>query len=178
MNKDASVQDIINAEWNAMYDLLGTLSDGILPVGKRFCCSFEGKLINSPTEKEQKDAVGVFNGKTSEEAKKEITEKVGGKITKTYRLRDWGISRQRYWGTPIPIVYDPEGNAHIVPEEHLPWMLPEDVRQKINGRYIALNVRIYGVIGDATELNTTVTDYIFTDYGTMVERYRECRKKP
>ena len=57
-------------------------------------------------------------------------------------------------------------------------MLPEDVRQKINGRYVALNVHIYGVIGDATELNTTVTDFIFTDYGTMVERYRECRKKP
>ncbi|MBP9836835.1 MAG: class I tRNA ligase family protein, partial [Candidatus Pacebacteria bacterium] len=37
------------------------------------------------------------------------------------------IGRQRYWGVPIPIVYDPEGKAHVVPKEHLPWLLPEDV---------------------------------------------------
>jgi leucyl-tRNA synthetase len=68
-----------------------------------------------------------FNGMDSESAKIAITEKVGGKMTNTYRLRDWSIGRQRYWGVPIPIVYDPEGNAHAVPKEHLPWILPEDV---------------------------------------------------
>jgi leucyl-tRNA synthetase len=68
-----------------------------------------------------------FNGMNSEEAKIAITEKVGGRMTNTYRLRDWSIGRQRYWGVPIPIVYDPEGNAHVVPKEHLPWLLPEDV---------------------------------------------------
>lgn len=68
-----------------------------------------------------------FDGLSSEEAKAKIVEKVGGRMTSTYRLRDWSIGRQRYWGTPIPIVYDPEGKAHVVPVEHLPWTLPEDV---------------------------------------------------
>ncbi len=76
-----------------------------------------GVLVNS----------GEFDGMSSEEAKKKITESVGGKMKTTYRLRDWLISRQRYWGAPIPIVYDPEGKAHAVPEKHLPWALPEDV---------------------------------------------------
>lgn len=59
--------------------------------------------------------------------KKEIVEKVGGKIITNYHLRDWSISRQRYWGTPIPIVYSPEGEAKFVGAENLPWLLPEDV---------------------------------------------------
>ena len=68
-----------------------------------------------------------FDGQNSEEAKAAIVEKVGGRMTNTYRLRDWSVGRQRYWGVPIPIVYDPEGKAHPVPQEHLPWTLPEDV---------------------------------------------------
>jgi leucyl-tRNA synthetase len=74
-----------------------------------------------------------FNGLTSEEARTKITEFVGGKMVSTYRLRDWGISRQRYWGCPIPIVYDPEGKAHPVPDEHLPWLLPDDVDHTPDG---------------------------------------------
>jgi leucyl-tRNA synthetase family protein len=61
-----------------------------------------GYLINS----------GEFSGMDSEEARVAITEKVGGRMTNTYRLRDWSIGRQRYWGVPIPIVYDPVGKAH------------------------------------------------------------------
>lgn len=76
-----------------------------------------GLLINS----------GEFDGMDSELAKDAILEKVHGEKKSTYRLRDWSIGRQRYWGVPIPIVYDPKGKAHIVPKEHLPWKLPTDV---------------------------------------------------
>jgi leucyl-tRNA synthetase len=76
-----------------------------------------GLLINS----------AEFDGMDSEEAKEKITAFVGGRMTATYRIRDWSIGRQRYWGVPIPIVYSPEGEAHVVPQEHLPWLLPEDV---------------------------------------------------
>lgn len=68
-----------------------------------------------------------FDSQKSEEAKERITKFVAGKLVTTYRLRDWLVSRQRYWGAPIPVVYDPEGKPHTVPEEHLPWMLPTDV---------------------------------------------------
>ncbi len=80
---------------------------------------------------------GAFNGLTSAEARAKIPqwlEKLGkGRAVTTYRLRDWLISRQRYWGAPIPIVYDPEGNPHHIPEEHLPWLLPADVEFKPTG---------------------------------------------
>ena len=76
---------------------------------------------------------GEFNGLDSEVAKEKIVERVKGRMTATYRIRDWSIGRQRYWGVPIPIVYSPEGVAHVVPEEHLPWLLPEDVDFKPTG---------------------------------------------
>ena len=70
---------------------------------------------------------GEFDGLDFTSASVAIVKKVGGRMTRTYRLRDWSVGRQRYWGVPIPIVYDPDGNPHIVPKEHLPWTLPTDV---------------------------------------------------
>lgn len=93
------------------------------------CFHGEGKLINS----------GEFNGYSSEEARAKILEKLGAKVAEkkvTYRMRDWLISRQRYWGCPIPIAYDKNGEPHAIPEEQLPVVLPEvsDFRPDKTGR--------------------------------------------
>ena len=79
---------------------------------------------------------GQFNGLPNQEAKAKIAEwmeKTGiGKIETHWRLRDWLISRQRYWGTPIPIIYCDKCGIVPVPEKDLPVKLPE--RVKISGR--------------------------------------------
>ncbi len=77
----------------------------------------DGSLVDS----------GEFTSKNSTEAKWDIVASVGGERATQYRIRDWLISRQRYWGCPIPIVYDPEGKPHPISAEHLPWLLPTDV---------------------------------------------------
>ena len=86
-----------------------------------------GKLVNS----------GKYDGLTSEEAKKAIVEdlakeKIGNK-TINYRLKDWLVSRQRYWGAPIPIIYCDKCGIVPVPEEDLPVLLPYDVEFKPDG---------------------------------------------
>ncbi|HYP53342.1 MAG TPA: leucine--tRNA ligase, partial [Pyrinomonadaceae bacterium] len=72
---------------------------------------------------------GDWSGKLSEDAKREMAEfaqKQGfGEPATTYRLRDWGISRQRFWGAPIPVVYCDACGVVPVPEEDLPVLLPE-----------------------------------------------------
>ena len=80
---------------------------------------------------------GEFTGTPGETAKREVTEwlerKGAGKGAVNYRLRDWLISRQRYWGAPIPIIYCPEHGAQPVPDEDLPVLLPEDVAWRPTG---------------------------------------------
>ena len=81
----------------------------------------KGTLINS----------GEFDGLDFEAAFTAISDKLikenKGKITTNFRLRDWGVSRQRYWGTPIPMVNLANGESVPVPERELPVILPEDV---------------------------------------------------
>ncbi len=87
----------------------------------------EGTVVNSE----------LINGLKTKEAKVKIISELEkrniGKGKTTYRLRDWLVSRQRYWGAPIPVVYDPEGNAHAVDESDLPVLLPYDVNFKPTG---------------------------------------------
>ncbi|WP_292757982.1 leucine--tRNA ligase [Methylophaga sp. UBA2689] len=81
----------------------------------------KGRLVNS----------SQFTGLTSAEAfdaiADELTKQNKGERQVNYRLRDWGVSRQRYWGTPIPIIYCEHCGAVPVPEADLPVLLPEDV---------------------------------------------------
>lgn len=80
---------------------------------------------------------GPFNGIKGDEAKQAvirfIEEQGIGKPTVIYRLRDWLISRQRYWGAPIPIIYCEKDGMVTVPEEQLPVILPEHVEFKSTG---------------------------------------------
>jgi len=86
-----------------------------------------GTMVNS----------GQFNGLPNQqgiEAISDFLEKQGwGKRTVTYKLRDWLISRQRYWGAPIPMIYCPNCGTVPVPEEDLPVLLPEDAEFKPTG---------------------------------------------
>ena len=88
----------------------------------------EGILVNS----------GEFNGMKNTEAKKAITQKAVdegfGEFKTQYRLRDWLISRQRYWGAPIPVVYCDKCGIQPVPEDQLPVMLPKDVDFSVVGK--------------------------------------------
>ncbi len=78
-----------------------------------------------------------FNGLPNEQGKEAVSDfmeaKGYGKRTTSYRLRDWLISRQRYWGAPIPVVYCPKCGAVAVPEKDLPVLLPEDAEFKPTG---------------------------------------------
>ena len=69
-----------------------------------------------------------FSGMDSKKAKQKITKKADGELTTQYKIRDWLVSRQRYWGAPIPIVYCPKCGTVPVPEEDLPVVLPDDVQ--------------------------------------------------
>jgi leucyl-tRNA synthetase len=84
----------------------------------------DGELINSRE----------FNGLGVSEAKKRITEGVSGKLKTIYKLRDWSFGRQRYWGSPIPIIYCNSCGEVPVPEKDLPVMLPTDVDPKPMGK--------------------------------------------
>lgn len=101
-----------------------------------------GYLINS----------GPYNGLDSEEAKAKITALVGGRMTSTYKIKDWVFSRQRYWGEPIPIIHCQKDGAVAVPDDQLPVLLPE--------------VTSYEPSGTGESPLATITDWVNTSCPT------------
>jgi len=112
-------------EFATAYDL--PISQVIAPLDDGDCdldvgaFTDKGILVNS----------GTFDGLTFEAAFDAIAEALAakgrGEVATNYRLRDWGVSRQRYWGAPIPMLYEGADQVIPVPAERLPVLLPEDV---------------------------------------------------
>ncbi|MGF1574254.1 MAG: leucine--tRNA ligase [Sumerlaeia bacterium] len=133
-----------------------------------------GTLINS-----ESSSVSL-NGLCKEEAMAAaiawLESHNSGNAKTQYRLRDWGISRQRYWGPPIPVWYDEEGNHHPVPEQELPVRLPEmkDFRPKGDGKGPLANdpvwCRYEGADGSVGRRETDVMDN-FLDSAWYFLRY-------
>ena len=99
-----------------------TVAEPLLPF-----VTHDGVLINS----------GPYSGLSCDDAIRKMSAHAGkngfGKATVTYRLKDWGISRQRYWGTPIPMLYCEKDGIVPVPEKDLPVILPEHVDITLTG---------------------------------------------
>jgi len=121
---EADEQGKFTVEWLGENDVLSKVKDelhatsfGILLQGAIY--HGEGVLINSDR----------FNGMNSADARESIvqwlSEQQLGESKTTYRMRDWLISRQRYWGAPIPVIHCAEHGAVAVPEDQLPVVLPE-----------------------------------------------------
>lgn len=133
----------------------------------------EGVLVNS----------NEFNGLKNKEAQKAITQKAVdegfGEFKTQYRLRDWLISRQRYWGAPIPIVYCEKCGPQPVSEEQLPVKLPEDVDFSVKGKSPILTSKTFLETtcpccgGKATRETDTMDTFICSSWYYM--RYADAR---
>ncbi len=107
-------------EWLSRNDAMAKVTDELhalvfKKLVKNELYTGEGVLINS----------GEYSSLSSKDAKIKITKDFGGRIVKKSKMRDWVFARQRYWGEPIPLVYDKEGKMHPVHESNLPITLPQ-----------------------------------------------------
>lgn len=154
VDKDGNIEDISSEETDTAF------------TGK-------GKLVNS----------GEFNGLDNEKAKEDITEKLEkdglGKKTVNYRLHDWLISRQRYWGTPIPVIYDEEGNIYLEEEENLPVKLPTDIEFSGKGNPLETSEEFKNVILPNGKKGRRETDTMdtFVDSSWYYLRYLDPRNE-
>jgi leucyl-tRNA synthetase len=123
-NLDEGEKDKFIVTWQPVAKVAAMLDDGVHEAMFRYlaldeCYHGEGDLINS----------GEYDGMSTSEAREKIVadlEKQGKATEKTnYRMRDWSVGRQRYWGAPIPIINCPDHGPVLVPEDQLPVTLPE-----------------------------------------------------
>jgi leucyl-tRNA synthetase len=113
---------------------------------------------------------GEFSGLPSEEAKRLMNQKAEregfGKAAVTFRIKDWGVSRQRYWGTPIPVIHCPSCGVVPVPEKDLPVVLPLNVKITGKGRSPLesvpefMNVKCPKCGGDARRESDTMDTFV------------------
>ena len=144
-----------------------------LPIRRVVAASSD--LSSEPIGSEAENAPGIavnsrfLDGLSTEQAAAEIirrAEQAGwGRGTVQYRLRDWGVSRQRYWGTPIPVIHCPSCGAVPVPREQLPVVLPDDVDFETPGNPLDRhptwkNVTCPGCGGAATRETDTLDTFV------------------
>jgi leucyl-tRNA synthetase len=152
------------------FDFCKTFGIPIVPVIR----PVDGELAENPTSAFTEDGVvegsGQFSGLASEEARRQmnqLAEREGfGKAAITFRIKDWGISRQRYWGTPIPVIHCPKCGMIPVPESELPVLLPLDVKLTGVGRSPLadspefMNVKCPRCGGDAQRETDTMDTFV------------------
>ena len=133
----------------------------------------EGLMINSDE----------FDGLTNEVAKEKILEKLQrinkGEKQVNYRLHDWLISRQRYWGTPIPVIYDDEGNIYLEEEKNLPVKLPTDIDFSTKGNPLETSEEFKKVILPNGKIGRRETDTMdtFVDSSWYYLRYLDSKNE-
>jgi leucyl-tRNA synthetase len=122
---------------------------------------------------------GPWSGLTSEEARRQMAAKAEaegfGKAAITFRIKDWGVSRQRYWGTPIPVIHCPACGVVPVPEDQLPVVLPARIEITGQGRSPLENVPEFVNVpcpkcGEAARRETDTMD-TFVDSSWYFYRY-------
>lgn len=121
---DEGEKEKFSVSWQPISRIAAMLDDGVHEAMFRYlafdeCYSSEGVMINSDT----------FNGLSTSEAREQIVVRLSemgkGKEKVNFRMRDWSVSRQRYWGAPIPIVHCHTDGAVLLPDDQLPVILPE-----------------------------------------------------